>query len=88
MGRFHPQHLGLALLCLTVTACGSVSDSDSGGCTVSCGGFGTGDPFTSTQYMFISESECREEGERRSGSCRASYCPPTGNESDCYQVYP
>jgi hypothetical protein len=62
--------------------------SELGGCSVSCGGLGTGQPFRQTNYMFINEADCRKKGEESSGGCKASYCPPTGNSDDCYQVYP
>jgi hypothetical protein len=76
--------IGLACF-LFISNC---SKQKTGACTLSCGGFGTGDPFVSTTYPFKTEQECKEMGQNRGGSCKASYCPPTGNSNDCYQVYP
>lgn len=69
-----------------LTSCGK--GGELGGCSVSCGGSGTGQPFVQTNYRFINEADCRTKGEERGGGCKASYCPPTGNSDDCYQVYP
>ena len=74
--------LGICLM----TACGE--NSELGGCSVSCGGFGTGQPFVQTNYAFINEADCRAKGEERGGGCIASFCPPTGDSNDCRQVYP
>jgi hypothetical protein len=62
--------------------------NERGSCTLTTGGIGTGQPFVMTTYPFKTEQECRQMGEDRGQSYRASYCPPTGNSNDCYQVYP
>ncbi len=65
------------------------SDDELGSCSISCGGFRTGQPFSFTNHAFVSESRCVELAEEREGgACKASYCPPTGNDEDCYEVYP
>ncbi len=69
---------------LLIMSCGD--SSEMGGCSVACGGLGSGRPFSQTNYKFINEQECKDKGEAK--GCKASYCPPTGNSDDCYQVYP
>ena len=65
------------------------SDGEGGNCSISCGGAGTGQPFVQTNIAFVSESECAQLGmEKNDASCKASFCPPTGNSNDCFQVYP
>ncbi|MDH3246593.1 MAG: hypothetical protein OEM26_18375 [Saprospiraceae bacterium] len=82
------HHLFLLLTCtFLILACDGDSSS-SGNCSISCGGFGTGQPFVQTNHPFVSEAECIQLGMERSGGCKASYCPPTGDPDDCYQVYP
>lgn len=66
----------------------SKDGGERGACTISCGGSGTGQPFVWTNHPFKTERECREMGEEKGGGCKASYCPPTGDSNDCYQVYP
>ncbi|MCW5912557.1 MAG: hypothetical protein KIT62_15925 [Cyclobacteriaceae bacterium] len=70
----------------------SCDKEETGTCTVSCGGFGTGQPLFWKSYPFKTESACKKLGEdedKSSGNaCKASYCPPTGNSNDCFQVYP
>ncbi len=73
---------------LILISCSS-SDGEGGNCSISCGGAGTGQPFVQTNKAFVSESECVKLGkEKNDGSCKASFCPPTGDSDDCYQVYP
>ena len=67
--------------------CPSCGGGERGACTVSDGGSGTGQPFFWKNYLFQTEEECRQLGEER-GSGKASFCPPTGDDDDCYQVYP
>ncbi len=65
------------------------SDEQGGNCSISCGGIGTSQPFVLTNHPFVSESECVKIAEEKQGSaCKASYCPPTGDPDDCYEVYP
>ncbi len=65
------------------------SEDELGSCSISCGGFRTSQPFSFTNHAFVSESRCVELAEEREGSaCKASYCPPTGNDEDCYEVFP
>ncbi len=65
------------------------SEEEGGNCSISCGGFRTSQPFVLTNHPFVSESECIKIAKEKDGSaCKASYCPPTGNSDDCYQVYP
>ncbi|WP_299553083.1 hypothetical protein [Seonamhaeicola sp.] len=65
------------------------ADNAGGNCSISCGGFGTSQPFVQTNHPFVSESECIKIAKEKAGSaCKASYCPPTGDSDDCYQVYP
>lgn len=86
MGKRFLPLLAICVACfLIATAC---RKQKAGACTLSCGGFGTGDPFVMTNYAFITEEECKAMGQDRGRSCTASYCPPTGNSNDCYQVYP
>lgn len=74
--------LGLITL-LSLTTC-SKGESNLGSCTVNCGiGLGVTN-YSSTQYSFISESECEKKGE--TSSCKVYYCPPTGEEEDCHRV--
>ncbi len=61
---------------------------ETGACTISCGGVGTGKPFFWKNHPFKTQEECREMGEERGKGCKASYCPPTGNDDDCFQVWP
>jgi len=77
--------LFFCLICVLFN--GACSKQRTGSCTLSCGGYGTGQPFSSTTYPFKTVEECEELGRSRS-DCKASYCPPTGNSNDCYQVYP
>lgn len=77
--------VGLIIL-ISLPSCSKINNK--GACTITSGGFGTGQPFVMTTYPFTSESECRQMGEDRGRGYRASYCPPTGNSDDCYQVYP
>jgi len=82
------QFIFILAICLPgITNNYSCSKEKTGSCTLSCGGYGTGQPFTSTTYPFKTIEECEEMGRSRS-DCKASYCPPTGNSNDCYQVYP
>ena len=75
-------------LFLLFTSCSS-GDEGAGNCSISCGGFGTGQPFTLTNHPFVSESKCIELAkERNAPACKAGYCPPTGDPDDCYEVYP
>ena len=80
----------LTIICIItlcfMSSCGK--GGETGACTLSCGGAGTGQPFFWQNIPFVSESECQKRGEERGGGCKASYCPPTGNSNDCYQVYP
>ncbi len=78
----------LSLLLMFFFCLSSCSDNEAGNCSISCGGAGTGQPFVQTNQAFVTEDECRKLGEEKSGGCKASFCPPTGNSSDCYQVYP
>lgn len=72
---------------IMVYACSS--DGLGGNCSISCGGAGTGQPFVQTNTAFVSEEECEQLGrDKNNASCKASFCPPTGNSNDCYQVYP
>lgn len=65
------------------------SEGGGGNCSVSCGGFGTGQPFVQTNHPGVSESKCVQIGkDKNDGSCKASFCPPTGDPDDCYRVYP
>ena len=75
-----------SFLILVNFSCGK--ESELGGCTVSSGGFGTGQPFRWTNHSFINEEDCRQLGEDCGKPCKASYCPPTGDDNDCYQVWP
>jgi hypothetical protein len=80
------------ILSFTVLVCLACSNEEKGACTISCGGSGTGQPLFWKNYPFKTESECKKMGEdqdKSSGNaCKASYCPPTGNSNDCFQVYP
>ncbi|MEX0288461.1 MAG: hypothetical protein AB3N14_05075 [Flavobacteriaceae bacterium] len=65
------------------------SDEEGGNCSISCGGFGTSQPFVQTNHPFVTEAKCIEIAREKQGSaCKASYCPPTGDPDDCYRVYP
>ena len=77
--------VGFIFLGLLIS-CGK--ESELGGCSVSCGGFRTGQPFVQTNHRFISEADCITKGEEAGPNCKASYCPPTGDSDDCYQVWP
>ncbi len=81
------SHLFFVLLFAILLGCSS--DGEGGNCSISCGGFGTSQPFVQTNHPFVSESECVQIAMEKEGSaCEASYCPPTGDPDDCYQVYP
>lgn len=83
--------LTIIFIIATLGLCFSLScgkESQLGGCSVSCGGFRTGQPFRQTNYRFINEADCKQKGMEASGGCKASYCPPTGDSDDCYQVWP
>ena len=66
----------------------SCEDNEGGTCSISCGGAGTGQPFVQTNTPFVTEKKCKEMGMNKGGGCKTSYCPPTGDPDDCYQVYP
>ena len=76
---------GFLGICLVIS-CGG--DQEGGNCSISCGGFGTGQPFVQTNHPFVTEDDCRNMGMAKSADCKTSYCPPTGNSDDCFQVYP
>ena len=78
-----------SIVVLVIFFCSCSSDGEGGNCSISCGGFRTSQPFVQTNHPFVSESRCVEIAKEKQGSaCKASYCPPTGNPDDCYQVYP
>ncbi|WP_422082703.1 hypothetical protein [Ulvibacterium sp.] len=80
-------YLVLFGLLSVISSCSS--DGEGGNCSISCGGFGTGQPFVQTNKAFVSESECVQLGkDKDDASCKTSFCPPTGDPYDCYQVYP
>ncbi|MEM7381638.1 MAG: hypothetical protein AAF361_10640 [Bacteroidota bacterium] len=84
--KLYTTLLSLVLLFLAYSCS---SDEEGGNCSISCGGVGTGQPFVQTNKAFVSEAECVKLGEEKeSASCKASFCPPTGDPDDCYQVYP
>ncbi|MEQ8423144.1 MAG: hypothetical protein RIA63_00440 [Cyclobacteriaceae bacterium] len=86
MSKINAFLVALTLISLMwLSACG---DKDAGNCSISCGGAGTGQQFVQTNHPFVSEGECRKMGEDRGKGCKTSFCPPTGNSNDCYQVYP
>jgi len=77
------------IICISflIAACGSSSDGK-GGCTVDCSDLGSS--INIKNYRFISEDECRAHADAETAkkfSCKVWYCPPTGNEDDCYRVY-
>ncbi len=78
----------VAMGLVTVMFISSCKDKEGGNCSISCGGAGTGQPFVQTNNAFVSESECRQMGMAKGKSCKTSFCPPTGNSNDCFQVYP
>ncbi|MDN5213295.1 hypothetical protein QQ020_14595 [Fulvivirgaceae bacterium BMA12] len=80
--------LSLAWPCLLFIASCASDEGGGGNCSISCGGFGTGQPFVQTNHPGTTESDCMKMGEEKGRSCKTSFCPPTGDPDDCYQVYP
>ena len=82
-----PTIITVLLVLIMCFSCSS--DNEGGNCSISCGGIGTSQPFVQTNTPFVTEAKCVELGKEKEGSaCKASYCPPTGDPDDCYQVYP
>lgn len=77
------------IICISflIAACGNSGDGK-GSCTVDCSVLGSSIDITT--YRFISEDKCRAHADAtapRGYPCKVWYCPPTGNEDDCYRVY-
>jgi hypothetical protein len=65
----------------------SCDGEEAGTCSQSCGGYGTGQPFALITTPFKTKEDCIKMGQART-DCKTSFCPPTGNSNDCYQVWP
>jgi len=77
------------IIALVVVGCGGGDDDGGGGgCTVDCSDLGGSTDIT--LYSNISEDDCRAHADAETAEhfpCKVWYCPPTGNEDDCYRVY-
>ncbi len=86
MKKLNSVLLWMAVSAWCILSCGG---EEGGNCSISCGGFGTGQPFVQTNQAFVSQEECKKLGMAKNDkSCKASFCPPTGDPNDCFQVYP